>query len=270
MMMRPQHDVVYGGATMGGMSLPKVLILQHVPWEKPGRILANLDELGLQTDIRNIAKEKKPELPDFDDLAGVVIMGGPMGAEDYDKYPGLKIERKLAKACVAAGKPILGVCLGHQIIGVALGGKLKSGKVRELGFAPIERKSKHTFFSMWSEELDVLNWHFDTVTLPPDAQLLASSQYTDNQAFALGSALGLQFHLEVSPLLFEEWMATPEMTADLKKSQIKEMKDRFVEADAQLKPLSDAVFSGFAARCLTYGKSIAKPDPKPEGYVELS
>ena len=252
------------------MTLPKVLILQHVPWEKPGRILANLDELGLQADIRNIAKQKKPDLPEFDDLAGVVIMGGPMGAEDYDKYPGLKVERKLARACVGAGKPILGVCLGHQIIGVALGGKLKSGKVRELGFAPVQRKSKHTYFSMWSETLDVLNWHFDTVTLPPEAQLLASSKYTDNQAFALGSALGLQFHLEVSPLLFEEWMDTPEMTDGLKKTQITEMKERFAVADAQLKPLADAVFSGFAARCLTHARAIRKPDPKPEGYVELS
>ena len=95
------------------MSTPQVLILQHVPWERPGRILSTLEDLGLDTVIMNIADTKKPDLPDFGDLAGVVIMGGPMGALDYDKYPGLKAEAKLAKASVAVGKPVLGVCLGH-------------------------------------------------------------------------------------------------------------------------------------------------------------
>ena len=73
--------------TIGAMSTPQVLILQHVPWERPGRILSTLEDLGLDTVIMNIADTKKPDLPDFGDLAGVVIMGGPMGALDYDKYP---------------------------------------------------------------------------------------------------------------------------------------------------------------------------------------
>ena len=91
------------------MTQSQVLILQHVPWEKPGRILDGLDDLGLSYQIMNVAKEKKPEFPDFDEVAGVVLMGGPMGALDYDKYPGLKVEAKLTRAAVSVGKPVLGV-----------------------------------------------------------------------------------------------------------------------------------------------------------------
>ena len=70
------------------MTQSHVLILQHVPWEKPGRILDSLDDLGMSYEVMNIAKEKKPDLPDFSDVSGIVIMGGPMGALDTDKYPG--------------------------------------------------------------------------------------------------------------------------------------------------------------------------------------
>ena len=86
------------------MATPQVLILQHVPWERPGRILSSLEDIGLETVTMNIVDKKKPDLPDFGELAGVVIMGGPMGALDYDKYPGLKAEAKLARAAVASGK----------------------------------------------------------------------------------------------------------------------------------------------------------------------
>lgn len=234
------------------MTQPEVLIIQHVPWEKPGRILDSLEDLQIPTQTVTIVKEKKPDLPDFKELAGVVIMGGPMGAQDYDQYPGLKAEEKLARAAISVGKLVLGICLGHQIIAGALGAKLSHGKEPEIGFAPIKRVDKHDYFSMWSKELNVLHWHNDVVGLPEGGQLLARSANTKNQAFRAGSALGLQFHLEVTATLLDEWLSEPTMTEGMKKSQIAKIRDDFAEYDPQLQPLADQVFSGFAARCNTY------------------
>jgi GMP synthase-like glutamine amidotransferase len=200
----------------------------------------------------NITGQAKPDLPEFSEIAGLVIMGGPMGATDYENYPGLKKEAKLARAAISVGKPVIGVCLGQQIIATALGAKLASGAVDEVGFAPIKRLSQHDYFSMWSKQLNVLHWHHDVVGLPEGAEPLARSEQTKVQAFRIGSALAMQFHLEVSAPLLEEWLAEPTMVKGMKKSQIQKIRDDFNEYNTQLQPLADSVFSGFAARCSTY------------------
>ena len=150
--------------------------------------------------------------------------------------------------------------LGHQIIATALGAKLKSGDAPEIGFAPIKRIDKHDYFSMWNKTVDVLHWHNDVVSLPEGAQPLARSEKTKVQAFRFGSALGMQFHLEVTPTLLEEWLDESSMVKDLKaaggsKSQLREA---FAEYNPQLQPLADQVFSSFAARCNSYGQNLAQ------------
>lgn len=240
------------------MATPQVLILQHVPWEKPGRILSSLEDLGLESQTLTILDRKKPDLPDFNETAGVVIMGGPMGALDYDKYPGLKAEAKLVRAAVAVGKPVLGVCLGHQIIATALGAQLRHGDAPEIGYAPIKRVDRHDFFSMWDKQINVLHWHNDVVGLPEGAQLLARTAATKVQAYRVGSALGMQFHLEVTASVLEEWLDEPSMVKELKASggSKAKLREDFAQYDPLLQPLAEQVFSGFAARCNSHAQTL--------------
>lgn len=110
------------------------------------------------------------------------------------------------------------------------------------------------------KQLTVLHWHNDVVGLPAEGQLLSRSSSTKVQAFRLGSALGMQFHLEVCGSLLDEWLDEPSMVKDLKaaggsKSQLRE---QFAQYDQLLQPLAEQVFSGFAARCNSYAQTLNK------------
>ena len=112
---------------------------------------------------------------------------------------------------------------------------------------------------MWNKQIDVLHWHNDVVGLPAGAQLLARSEHTKVQAFRIGSALGMQFHLEVTPTLLEEWLDESSMVKDLKAvGGIEVAAARSVRRSRirACSPLAEQVFGGFAARCNTYAQSL--------------
>ena len=206
--------------------------------------------------VPRVVSNESPELEQAVQAGEKLILSpGPGTVEDDCHRATFRLLERLPRFT-----PVLGVCLGHQIIATALGAQLRKGDAPEIGFAPIKRVDKHDFFSMWDKQLTVLHWHNDVVGLPAEGQLLSRSSSTKVQAFRLGSGLGMQFHLEVCGSLLDEWLDEPSMVKDLKaaggsKSQLRE---QFAQYDQLLQPLAEQVFSGFAARCNSYAQTLNK------------
>ena len=139
----------------------------------------------------------------------MVIMGGPMSAND--DLPFIQREVALIAEAVKSEIPLLGVCLGAQLIAKALGSKVYRNTVREIGWAPVtftEAARRDPLFAGLSAPETVFHWHGDTFDLPRNAELLASSAACRNQAFrAANRVYGLQFHLEVKPVMIAQWCA---------------------------------------------------------------
>lgn len=190
-----------------------VLVLQHVPWERPGLIARAL--VGVPVDVRTVVRDADPDLPAPSALSGLVVMGGPMNAGDDVAYPGLAAERRLLAAAVDAEVPVLGVCLGMQLLASALGATVHADHGTEFGYGQVDVLAADPVLGPLGPSPTVLHWHNDAADLPAGATLLASSPVTPVQAFRAGSALGLQFHLEVDATLLAEWLQNPAMLADL-------------------------------------------------------
>lgn len=181
-----------------------VLVLTHVPHEGPGLIATALGDVPYR--VRTVVGHEHPRLPGLDELSGLVVMGGPQDADEDS----LATERDLLRRAVDARVPVLGVCLGMQMLALALGARLLRRAGTEVGFAPIDVLVDDPLLAPLGRRPSVLHWHADQVTLPDGATLLASTPTTPVQAFRLGSALGLQFHLEVDATLLGLWLSLPD------------------------------------------------------------
>jgi len=222
-----------------------VLVLTHVAHEGPGLVARALDGLPLTT--RTVVDERAPRLPSVADLAGVVVMGGPQDADDDAGHPGLAAERRLLAEAVDAGVPTLGVCLGMQLLALALGARLHRRHGTEIGFGPVDVVAPDPVLAAAGPRPTVLHWHADAVDLPDGATLLATNDVTPVQAFRAGSAVGLQFHLEVDTTVLDLWLATPTMTADLEPGDADAIRLGSRQHLAALRPAADLGLAAFAA-----------------------
>ncbi len=227
-----------------------VLVLTHVPYEGPGLIAPGLDA---PVRVRTVCGTAVPVLPSLDELSGVVVMGGPMDADDDRGYPGLAAERALLVAAVDADVPVLGVCLGAQLLGMALGAHLHRRHGTEIGFAPVDVVADDLVLGPLGSRPTVLHWHSDAIDLPPRATLLASTPTTPVQAFRAGSALGVQFHIEVEPALLDLWLGTSTMTADLTDDEIATIRDDGARHLPTLVPAAHKLVQTFAEQVRTRG-----------------
>lgn len=190
-------------------TMKDIVAIRHVAFEHLGTLAPLLNEHGYR--IRYL-DAGTTDLTALDPLspALLVVLGAPIGAYEEDHYPFLVDELHIIEQRLAAELPIMGICLGAQLIARALGSRVYPGKAKELGWAPI-RLSREGELSclagLKSCNFQVLHWHGDTFDLPDNAKRLASTDITANQAFSVGDmTLGLQFHLEADPQEIEYWL----------------------------------------------------------------
>ena len=174
--------------------------LQHVPFEDIGSLLQDVQTQGhTLTTTHWYNGDSTPALDSFDVL---IVMGGPMGVYDDDIYPWLPAEKELIANAIAAGKKVMGICLGAQLIACVLGAKVTRNAYREIGWFPLEINAdtcNHPVAKTLAECKKVFHWHGDTFALPPQAQLIASSKACANQAYVIDNQVyGFQFHLETT------------------------------------------------------------------------
>ena len=140
---------------------------------------------------------------------GVVILGGPMNVYQEKEYPFLVEEDRFIKKSLAELKPLLGICLGSQLIAKAAGAKVLTGHRKELGWYDVSLTGAgrdDLLFKGFPKEFKVFQWHGDTFNIPSGAEKLACSEIFPNQAYRLGNAYALQFHIEVTDSIIAQWM----------------------------------------------------------------
>jgi GMP synthase-like glutamine amidotransferase len=193
-----------------------VLIIKNYHTEGPGTIEDFLRKEDISFSIIELfSGEIPPPLDDFDTL---VVMGGPMGVYEMDKYPHLRTGSRLIREAINRGIKILGVCLGAQMVAYCLGSEVYPGPEKEIGWHSIEltgdglkdplmrKLAIHPRVGDFWRKFKVFHWHGDTFDVPLGSVLLAGSKLYKNQAFRYGNNVyGFQFHIEVTKDMLREW-----------------------------------------------------------------
>lgn len=183
------------------------LVIRHVAFEDLGYFAPVLAETGYAVRYCDVGLDAL----DAERIAAadlLIVLGGPIGVYEEDKYPFLTTEIKRIEQRLAARRPTLGICLGAQLMARALGARVYPGQAKEIGFAPIEltEAGRQSCLAVF-ENQPVLHWHGDTFDLPAGATLLASTAICTQQAFTRGrNAIGFQFHPEAGAPGFENWL----------------------------------------------------------------
>ncbi|MDN4502483.1 glutamine amidotransferase [Alteromonadaceae bacterium BrNp21-10] len=174
--------------------------LQHVAFEGLGSMQSQLLNAGHT--ITSTALYKNEPLPEITKVDWLIVMGGPMGIYDYVQYPWLAVEKQFIQGCIKAGKKVLGICLGAQLIADILGAAVTKNPHREIGWFPIQLTGKAKALGLsniFADAQPVFHWHGDTFAIPQGAIPLASSKACMNQGFIYkNNVLALQFHLETT------------------------------------------------------------------------
>ena len=191
--------------------MKRVLALQHT-WDDPSGYLGEiLQEHGIACDTVDVEKEP---LPVFNAYDAVIVLGGPQHAPADHCYPYLAEEKTAIREAVEQDIPLLGICLGGQLLALAMGAHVTRQDSTEIGFSTVQftedGKAEPLFQGLPGYEM-AIQWHEDAFTIPPGGVLLATNSHTYNQAFRIGRrAYGLQYHIELTPEMLDTWLRFPE------------------------------------------------------------
>ena len=178
----------------------KVAVFQHMETEGPGFFPELLGARGVSCEIHRLYDTGEPPAGISSPL---IIMGGGMSVHDETEFPFLTGEKEIIRRYIREGKPVVGICLGAQLIADAMGSRVYPG-TKEFGWCGIERESRE-HFPGFPDKMEVFQFHGDTFDLPVGAALLWKGVGVKNQMFLLGSATGVQFHPEITLPLIREW-----------------------------------------------------------------
>jgi len=187
----------------------RALVLQHVTVEGPGTLAPYLEARGWKLDT--VALYEGARLPEeAREYQAVIVMGGPMGVYDEAEYPFLRDEHHFLQGVMAQGVPLLGICLGSQLLAKALGARVYRNPQKEIGWYTVDLTpagAADPLFAGLPSPVSVFQWHGDAFDLPAGATPLASSPLCTHQAFRYGDRVyGLLFHLELTPAVIHRWI----------------------------------------------------------------
>jgi GMP synthase (glutamine-hydrolysing) len=230
------------------------LVLRHTQAEGLGLLANALREHGVHHRYLDLPRGEPPPR-DFRPVGGLIVLGGPMAAYEMDRHRFLATESELIERAVTAGRPVLGICLGAQLIAQVLGARVYRGERREVGWAPVTATPdgrEDEVFGTVPERLTVFHMHEDTYELPPDAKNLASSPLYEQQAFRWGDFVyGFQFHIEFTDTMITKLATEPESRAFLTGGGADPQR-LLAETPGHLRELtavSQRVFSSFFNQC---------------------
>jgi len=186
----------------------QILIIKQVEQEGPGLIETIFAAHGWGIKVVELSLGEK--LPSgFDETGALVVLGGPMNVYEEKEYPFLKEEESFIRKALIEEVPILGICLGAQLLAKTCGARVKKAPQKEIGWYRVEKTGdgkKDTLFNDGPDRIQVFQWHEDTFDVPEGAVLIAEGKDCKNQAFRVGqSAYGLQFHIEVTEDMIRSW-----------------------------------------------------------------
>jgi GMP synthase-like glutamine amidotransferase len=182
-----------------------VLIFRHITCEGPGYFAEVLEHYNISFKLIRIDQDETPPSR-IDDASALVFMGGPMSVND--NLPWINQELELIRQAVDVDLPVLGHCLGGQLIAKALGGTISANPVKEIGWLPVQKihsELSDDWLQDISDKTTLFHWHGETFSIPDGATAILKSQHCAHQGFVIGNTLALQCHVEMTVPMVSEW-----------------------------------------------------------------